>query len=128
MFRITVVSTMIFVPLPFVVALLLFILLIQMIRRREVTVLNPFFFSLIAAYALQSMVIGLRWGYDLRGVLPVQAVLAAAIASLAWLSFEGLRTGRSPLKRPLLCCTRSRHCLWRRWSRSGRHRSLSRSF
>lgn len=102
MFRITVVSTMIFVPLPFVVALLLSILLIQMIRRREVTVLNPFFFSLIAAYALQSMVIGLRWGYDLRGVLPVQAVLAAAIASLAWLSFEGLRTGRSPLKRPLL--------------------------
>jgi AraC-like DNA-binding protein len=93
---------MIFVPLPFVVALLLFILLIQMIRRREVTVLNPFFFSLIAVYALQSIIIGLRWGYDLLEVLPVQAVVAAAIASLAWLSFEGLRTGRSPSKRPLL--------------------------
>ncbi|MBB3235246.1 helix-turn-helix domain-containing protein [Phyllobacterium endophyticum] len=93
---------MLFIPLPFVVALLLVILLLQMIRRREVTVLNPFFSCLIAAYALQSIVIGLRWGYDLMEVLPVQAVLAAAIASLAWLSFEGLRTERSPLERPLL--------------------------
>lgn len=93
---------MLFVPLPFVVAFLLLILLVQMIRRNDGNAPNPFFTALIAVYVLQSVVIGVRWGYGVVQLLPFQAVLAAVIPSLAWLSFEGLRDGRSPLKRPFL--------------------------
>lgn len=93
---------MLFVPLPFVVAFLLLILLVQMIRRNDGNAPNPFFTALIAVYVLQSLVIGTRWGYGIIQLLPYQAILAAIIPSLAWLSFEGLRDGRSPLKRPLL--------------------------
>ncbi|WP_139202529.1 AraC family transcriptional regulator [Phyllobacterium sp. YR620] len=93
---------MIFVPLPYVVALLLAILLIQMVRRSDGNKPNLFFAALIAVYALQSLVIGTRWGYDIVALLPVQAILAAIIPALAWLSFEGLRDGRSPRNRPLL--------------------------
>lgn len=93
---------MLFVPLPFVVAFLLLILLVQMIRRNDGNAPNPFFAALIAVYVLQSVVIGVRWGYGITLILPVQAFLAAIVPALAWLSFEGLRDGRSPLNRPIL--------------------------
>ncbi|MBZ3691094.1 helix-turn-helix domain-containing protein [Phyllobacterium calauticae] len=93
---------MLFVPLPFVVAVLLVVLLVQMIRRSDGTDRNPFFLALVSVYALQSVVIGVRWGYDVLEVLPVQAVLAVIIATLAWLSFEGLRSELPPAQRPWL--------------------------
>ncbi|WP_457298881.1 helix-turn-helix domain-containing protein [Phyllobacterium sp. P5_D12] len=93
---------MLFVPLPFVVAFLLLILLVQMIRRNDNNAPNLFFTALIAVYVLQSVVIGVRWGYGVTKILPVQALLAAIVPALAWLSFEGLRDGQSPLKRPML--------------------------
>lgn len=96
------VVAMLFVPLPFVVAFLLLILLVQMIRRNDGNAPNPFFTALIAVYVLQSVVIGVRWGYGVIQLLPVQALLAAIVPALAWLSFEGLRDGRSPLRRPIL--------------------------
>lgn len=82
---------MIFVPLPFVVTLLLVIVLIQMKRRQDLwRGQNRFFTLLIAAYALQSVLIGIRWGYDITAIMPFQAVLATLIASLCWVSFSGL--------------------------------------
>ncbi|MHC1549561.1 helix-turn-helix domain-containing protein [Phyllobacterium sp. K27] len=93
---------MLFVPLPFVVALLLFILLIQMIRRQDEGASNPFFFAWLSVAAVQSIIIGLRWGYDMVEILPLQAILAAAAPTLAWLSFDSLRTERSPSRRPYL--------------------------
>lgn len=93
---------MLFVPLPFVVAVLLVVLLVQMIRRSDGNDRNPFFLALVSVYALQSVVIGVRWGYDVLEVLPIQAVLAVVLATLAWLSFEGLRSERSLAQRPLL--------------------------
>jgi AraC-like DNA-binding protein len=82
---------MIFIPLPFVVALFQLTLLTQMWRRSEHGLRdNPLFGLLIAAYTLQSILIGLRWGYDLRAILPFQSVLACLIAGLAWASFRGL--------------------------------------
>jgi AraC-like DNA-binding protein len=93
---------MLFVPLPFVVAVLLVVLLVQMIRRSDGNDRNPFFLALVSVYALQSVVIGVRWGYDVLEVLPVQAVLAVIIATLAWLSFDGLRGERPPVERPWL--------------------------
>lgn len=93
---------MLFVPLPMVVAVLLVVLLIQMIRRSDGGDRNPFFLALVSVYTLQSVVIGVRWGYNVLEVLPVQAVLAVVIATLAWLSFEGLRSEKPAAQRPFL--------------------------
>lgn len=91
---------MIFVPLPFVVALLLVIVLVQMLRRHEwdLRAVAPISL-LIAAYAVQSVLIGLRWGYGLMTFMPVQAVLATSIAGLAWVGFRRLTVEDPP---PLL--------------------------
>ncbi|WP_028748259.1 helix-turn-helix domain-containing protein [Rhizobium mesoamericanum] len=88
-------NIMIFVPLPFVVALLLFILLVRMVRQNDWTeqAKRPFLL-LIGAYTLQSIIIGVRWGYDVVGILPVQPVVASMIAALAWISFRNLAAER----------------------------------
>lgn len=82
---------MIFVPLPFVVTLLLAILLVRMVRQSDglAPERRPFLI-LIALYALQSVLLGLRWGYDIIALMPGQAVLAALIAAFAWISFSNL--------------------------------------
>jgi AraC-like DNA-binding protein len=82
---------MIFVPLPFVVTLLLAILLVRMVRQSDglAPEKRPFLI-LIALYALQSVLLGLRWGYDIIALMPGQAVLAALIAAFAWISFGNL--------------------------------------
>ncbi|TCR93312.1 AraC family transcriptional regulator [Rhizobium sp. BK376] len=82
---------MISIPLPFVVSLFLITILVQMIRRAEGQLRESrFFLLLIGAYALQSVLIGIRWGYDTRAIMPAQAVLATVIPPLAWLSFRSL--------------------------------------
>ncbi|MCB4770981.1 AraC family transcriptional regulator [Ancylobacter sp. Lp-2] len=81
---------MIFVPLPFVVALLLVLLAIRLARTQEDGRHHRLFLALIAAYASQSVLIGLHWGYDIRAVLPFQVVLASLIAPLAFLAFRSL--------------------------------------
>ncbi|QND57234.1 helix-turn-helix domain-containing protein [Mesorhizobium huakuii] len=87
---------MIFIPLPFVVSLLLVILLIQMIRRNEADLReNIAFMLLMAVYALQSVLIGIRWGYDARVVMPFLSVMATLIAPLAWIAFSSLTKERS---------------------------------
>ena len=66
-------TAVIFVPLPFVVALLLLFLLGLMLRAGQASL--PFL-ALVGLCALQSALVGLRWGYDitvLRFVLPVVA-------------------------------------------------------
>ncbi|UWU13376.1 helix-turn-helix domain-containing protein [Rhizobium sullae] len=82
---------MIFIPLPFVVALLLFIVLIRLLRQEDwhAPEKRPFLL-LIGIYALQSVLIGIRWGYNVLAIMPAQAILAAVIAALAWVSFRSL--------------------------------------
>lgn len=82
---------MIFVPLPFVVTLLLFILLVRMVRQSDgmAPEKRPFLI-LIVLYAVQSVLIGLRWGYGISALLPAQAVLAPLIAAFAWIGFSNL--------------------------------------
>ena len=77
-------------PLPWVVALLLAILLGRMVRRVDDRPADRRFVALIAVYAVLSVVIGLRWGYGIEAVLPLQSVLAALLPPLAWLCFTGL--------------------------------------
>lgn len=94
---------MIFLPLPFVVALFLLTLLLQLLRRGEAG--GPpgrLFALLIAAYALQSVLVGLRWGYDLRAVLPAMAVVASLNPPLTWLCFRRLAAEAPPRAWPHL--------------------------
>lgn len=84
---------MIFVPLPFVVAALLAVLLARMLRGDGEGRQDGFFVALVGAYLLQSVLIGLRWGYGIRAMLPVQSVLAAVIAALAFTAFARLAGG-----------------------------------
>ncbi|MDM9625861.1 AraC family transcriptional regulator [Rhizobium sp. S152] len=82
---------MIFVPLPFVVTLLLAILLVRMVRQSDGLAPEKRPFLILALlYALQSVLIGLRWGYDVIALVPGQAVLATLIAAFAWIGFSNL--------------------------------------
>jgi hypothetical protein len=92
---------MIFVPIPFVVALLLLIVLVRLLRQEGWNLPGKrLFLLLIAAYAVQSVLLGLRWGYDMLEIMPFQAVLAALIAPLAWSAFWDLtRSEPLPLRR-----------------------------
>ena len=81
---------MIFVPLPFVVALLLLVLLAALLRNSDRQGGNRPFLALIGLTALQSIAVGLRWGYaivELRYILPV---LAACLPPLVLASFRKL--------------------------------------
>jgi AraC-like DNA-binding protein len=88
-------TSMIFVPLPFVCALLFLILLVQMLRQDERAWHDNPFFLLLTLYVLQSVVIGLHWGYGLNAVIPLQVVLAALSPAMAWISFRSLTVEES---------------------------------
>lgn len=88
---------MIFVPLPFVVALLLSILLIRMLRQGDGSFAEKRpFLLLIGFYVLQSVVIGIRWGYDVIEIMPLQSLVATTIAALAWVCYKGLAMEEQP--------------------------------
>ncbi|MBZ9672464.1 helix-turn-helix domain-containing protein [Mesorhizobium sp. ES1-3] len=73
-----------FVPLPFVVALLLFILLWVVARREDEAAPNLPLLGLILLAALQSVLTGLRWGYGIREVGYIAPVSAAIMPSLLY--------------------------------------------
>jgi AraC-like DNA-binding protein len=83
-----------FVPLPFVVALLLFILLWVVARRQDEAAPNLPFLGLILVAALQSVFTGLRWGYGISEVGYIAPVSAAIMPSLLYAGVSKLaRTG-----------------------------------
>ncbi|PDT28197.1 AraC family transcriptional regulator [Rhizobium sp. L9] len=89
---------MIFIPLPFVVALLLLILFVAVLRRDEEVAPNLPFLALILVSALQSALSGLRWGYGVQGVGLVVPVIAAVVPPLAYGGVSRLvRTSRRSL-------------------------------
>lgn len=75
------------IPLPFVTALLLVVLLARMAGQGARAPLTLF----VALCAVQAVVLGLRWNYDWPVAHLVQPVLAAALPPLAWLGFAELR-------------------------------------
>ncbi|MER8467115.1 AraC family transcriptional regulator [Mesorhizobium sp. M1396] len=79
-----------FVPLPFVVALLLFILLWGVARREDEAAPNLPFLGLILLAALQSVFTGLRWGYGVGEVGYVAPVSAAIMPSLLYVGVSKL--------------------------------------
>lgn len=81
---------MLFVPVSFVVAVLLVLLFVALARRNDEIRTNRPFLALIALCALQSVLVGLRWGYgmaELRFALPI---VAALLPPLVYASFRGL--------------------------------------
>lgn len=61
----------------------------MILQRTKSSVSGWFFFALIAAYCLQSIFLGLRWGYQWTNIIVLQLVLAPIIPVLVWLSFGG---------------------------------------
>lgn len=82
---------MIFIPLPFVVTIIISILIARVVKQnRPQTFEEILFVLLLVGFAIQSFILGLRWGYGVTQVLPYQATLAALVATLSWLSFKSL--------------------------------------
>lgn len=81
---------LIFLPLPFVVALLLLILLAFMLHGDEPARRNWPFFALVGLCALQSVIVGLRWGYDVAALKFALPLLASGVPPLVLASFHSL--------------------------------------
>ncbi|TWD48302.1 AraC family transcriptional regulator [Agrobacterium vitis] len=84
-------AAMIFVPVSFVVALFLSSFFIRMARDDAGgrAAARPFM-VLLAVMTVQSVVVGLRWGYGMVGLMPLMSVLAASIPPLSFLAFRSL--------------------------------------
>ncbi|MCF1470132.1 helix-turn-helix domain-containing protein [Agrobacterium vitis] len=76
---------MLFIPLPIVIAILLLVLFIVAIRHDdEGRPPNIPFLALILVSVLQSLLVGLRWGYGVQAVMYVSPVVAATIPPLVY--------------------------------------------
>lgn len=95
-FQIHCAPLMLFVPFPFVVAILLTVLFWGVARQDDEAPLNTPLLALILVGALLSFLTGLRWGYDVEAVGYVAPVLAATVPPLAYLGVSRL-VGNSAL-------------------------------
>lgn len=75
---------MIFVPLPFVVTILLALLFLSALARDENRPRNLPFLALIALAALQSALVGLRFGYGVEAVRLLSPILASLMAPMVY--------------------------------------------
>ncbi|WP_337269033.1 helix-turn-helix domain-containing protein [Oryzifoliimicrobium ureilyticus] len=78
---------MLFVPLPFVVSILL-VVLFAMVAHRDADERNSAFLTLILISAFQACLSGLRWGYGVTAVMYIAPALAAIVPPIA---YEGVR-------------------------------------
>ena len=82
---------MLFVPLSFLVALFLGIFLVRLLREgRDSWGTHGLFLLLIVLHIVQSLLVGLRWGYGMTQVLAVLPVMASLIPALSYLAFRDL--------------------------------------
>ncbi len=77
------------VPLPFVMALLLAILLVRLIRQREPGERGAMIF--IAASLVLVVLVGLRWSIDSLAVRLLQPLIASLLPPIAWFCFAAVR-------------------------------------
>ncbi|TIO07938.1 MAG: helix-turn-helix transcriptional regulator [Mesorhizobium sp.] len=83
------------IPLPFVISLLLIILLVRLINRRE-SALGPEV-AFVGACATLVTIAGLRWSFDVQAIRFIQPVIAASLPPIAWFCFAGLTGARSSM-------------------------------
>ncbi|MBX2825629.1 MAG: helix-turn-helix domain-containing protein [Gammaproteobacteria bacterium] len=77
-------------PIPFVVALLLLLLVGMNYPQMRETPTGRLFAVVLMFYAVSMMLIGLRWSHGMIRLLPVVAVLAVASTALLYLAFRSL--------------------------------------
>lgn len=89
---------MLFVPLPLFATLFLALLLCRILLTRDMTLrAHQLFAGLIALYAVQSLLVSLRWGYEIEGIATYLIILAPVLPAVAYLSYAALaahQTGR----------------------------------
>ncbi|TCM58105.1 AraC family transcriptional regulator [Rhizobium sp. PP-F2F-G48] len=85
-----------FIPLPFVVALLLLVLLVTVLRRDEGVSRRLALIILIVISIWQSVLSGLRWGYDVQAMMFLAPVGPALVPPLAYAGVENLVRGKRP--------------------------------
>ena len=85
---------MLFVPLPLFATLFLGLLLCRILLGRDMTLrAHQLFAGLVALYALQSLLVSLRWGYEIDGLATYLIILAPVLPAVAYFSYATL-TGR----------------------------------
>lgn len=93
---------MLFIPLPFVVALLLVVMFIVFLRGGDDVRTNRAFLALIVLCAVQSVLVGLRWGYGVIETRYVLPILAACLPPLVYIAFRGLMGVAAESRRAML--------------------------
>ena len=78
------------VPLPFVMALLLAILLVRLLRRGEPGEKGAMMF-IAASRVLVVVVVGLRWSIDGVAIRLIQPMIASLLPPIAWFCFSALK-------------------------------------
>eukprot|EP01032_Pedospumella_encystans_P031314 gene31314-35348_t len=74
---------MLLVPLSFLVALFLSVFLVRLLREgRDSFSRNGLFLALLALYVVQSLLVGLRWGYGVMAVLPLLSDISNLVQAL----------------------------------------------
>ena len=91
---------MLSVPLPFIVGLVFALTLYRNLKGVETSGSKRYFTIFLIAYALQGIIIGLRFGYGVEWLHLVQPITAAAMPPLAYLAFRALAA--APIARPLV--------------------------
>ena len=82
---------MLFVPLPLFATLFLLLLVCRILVTRDMTLrAHQLFASLIAIYAVQSLLVSLRWGYDIDGLSTYLVLLAPVLPAVAYMSYAAL--------------------------------------
>ncbi|MGF0536835.1 helix-turn-helix domain-containing protein [Agrobacterium sp. ES01] len=81
---------MIFVPLSFCATLLLLVLIVRLLSARDEGGPAWPFILLLLLYTVQTVMVGLRWGYGVTEILPLLATIASAIPPASYLAFRGL--------------------------------------
>jgi len=82
---------MIFVPLPLFATVWLFLVLIYLIRKQDmIQPTNQLFAGLVGLFALQSLLLSLRWGYQLSGFAIFAGILAPVLPVAAYFAYLSL--------------------------------------
>ena len=82
---------MLFVPMPLFATLVLAFALVRFITTRDMRLLpHMLFATLMALYAVQSLLVSLRWGYSVDNLATVMAFLAPLLPAVAYLAYKAL--------------------------------------
>lgn len=82
---------MLFVPLPLFATFALCFVLVRLCVTRDMTLNAHRLFALVVAlYAVQSLLLCLRWGYKIQAVAPLIAMLAPSLPVFAYLAYLSL--------------------------------------